>query len=165
MPNANLSFELSNCDELNEYGNTELELKFTANLGMPLQALNKVASGGEMSRLALCIRRIEANQKHLNTLVFDEIDTGVSGKVADTIGKMFRQISSGHQIIAITHLPQVAGYGDAHFMVGKTEKDGSTISTLSQLNANERVEELAKMLSGNESTLIAKKNAKELLKI
>ena len=165
MPNAQIEFEMSELSDLNEFGNTDLSIKFTANLGMPLQALNKVASGGELSRLALSIRSIEAKYKQLNTLVFDEIDTGVSGKVADTIGQVFRQISSGHQIIAITHLPQVAGYGDAHFMVCKKEESNTTISYLKELNPNERVEELAKMLSGNEATEIAKRNAQELLKI
>jgi DNA repair protein RecN (Recombination protein N) len=165
MPNAQIEFDLQESNELNEFGCSDLFLKFTANLGMPLQSLNKVASGGELSRLALSIRSIEAKHKQLNTLVFDEIDTGVSGKVADTIGQVFRQISSGHQIIAITHLPQVAGYGDAHFMVCKKEEANTTVSYLKELNPNERVEELAKMLSGNEATEIAKQNALELLKV
>ena len=165
MPNAQIEFDLHETEELNEFGCSELVLKFTANLGMPLQSLNKVASGGELSRLALSIRSIEAKHKHLNTLVFDEIDTGVSGKVADTIGQVFRQISSNHQVIAITHLPQVAGYGDKHFMVCKKEEANTTVSYLKELNPNERVEELAKMLSGNEATEIAKQNALELLKV
>ena len=165
MPNAQIEFELHETEELNEFGCSELALKFTANLGMPLQPLNKVASGGELSRLALSIRSIEAKHKHLNTLVFDEIDTGLSGKVADTIGQVFRQISSKHQVIAITHLPQVAGYGDKHFMVCKKEEANTTVSYLKELNPNERVEELAKMLSGNEATDIAKQNALELLKV
>lgn len=164
MPNASLGFELQELDVLNNHGISDLQIRFSANLGMPLQALNKVASGGELSRLALCIRSIEAKHKHLNTLVFDEIDTGVSGRVADTIGNLFRQISSAHQVIAITHLPQVAGYGAAHFMVCKKEENNTTMSYIKRLDQKERVEELAKMLSGNESTEIAKKNAKELLK-
>ena len=165
MPNAQIEFDMHELPDLNEFGCTELALKFTANLGMPLQALNKVASGGELSRLALSIRNIEAKHKQLNTLVFDEIDTGVSGKVADTIGQVFRQISAAHQIIAITHLPQVAGYGDAHFMVCKKEEANTTVSYLKELNPTERVDELAKMLSGNEATEIAKQNALELLKV
>lgn len=164
MPHARVEFDLTETNKLNEYGTTELHLKFTANLGMPPQLLGKVASGGELSRLALCIRSQEASQKHLNTLVFDEIDTGVSGKVADTIGKIFRDISASHQVIAITHLPQVAGYGDAHFMVCKREEGHTTVSYLKRLDKQERIEEIAKMLSGNESTEIAKKNALELIK-
>jgi DNA repair protein RecN (Recombination protein N) len=165
MPNAKIEFELSDSGKYDEYGATELQLKFTANLGMPLQALNKVASGGELSRLALCIRSIEATSTNLGTLIFDEIDTGVSGKVAATIGKMMKQLSAHHQVIAITHLPQVAGYGEEHFMVCKKEENNSTVSYLRHLNKEERVEELAKMLSGNHTSESAKKNAQELLKV
>jgi len=165
MPNAKIEFELQHTDKFDVYGSTDLQLRFTANLGMPLQALNKVASGGELSRLALCIRTIEASNANLNTLIFDEIDTGVSGKVAATIGKMLKQVSSHHQVIAITHLPQVAGYGEEHFMVCKKEENNSTVSYLKHLDKSERVEELAKMLSGNHTSEIAKKNAMELLKV
>ncbi len=165
MPNAKIEFDLQTKPNFDEYGYSELIIKFNANLGLTPQPLNKVASGGELSRLALCIRSIEASNKQLNTLIFDEIDTGVSGKVADTIGKMFKQISGHHQLIAITHLPQVAGYGEQHFMVCKKEESNSTVSYIKQLNPSERVEELAKMLSGDQATEIAKKNAKELLKV
>lgn len=164
MQHADIRFKLEHAEELNEFGSSSLQLLFTANLGMPLQALNKVASGGELSRLALCIRSVEASGKSLSTLVFDEIDTGVSGRVADTIGNMFRKISNGHQVIAVTHLPQVAGYGNAHFYIGKREEEGQTSTYVKKLNPSERVEELAKMLSGNQSTDIAKKNAKQLIK-
>jgi DNA repair protein RecN (Recombination protein N) len=165
MPNAKIEFDLQPMEKFDDYGSSDLQLRFTANLGMPLQALNKVASGGELSRLALCIRSIEAANAGLGTLIFDEIDTGVSGKVAATIGKMLKQVATHHQVIAITHLPQVAGYGEEHFMVCKKEEDNTTISYLKHLNKNERVEELAKMLSGNHTSEIAKKNAMELLKV
>jgi DNA repair protein RecN (Recombination protein N) len=165
MPNAKIVFELSPSEKYDEFGATELQVKFTANLGMQLQSLNKVASGGELSRLALCIRSIEASNARLSTLIFDEIDTGVSGKVAATIGKMLKEVSSHHQVIAVTHLPQVAGYGEEHFMVCKKEEDNTTVSYLRHLDKAERVEELAKMLSGNETSEIAKKNARELLKV
>lgn len=164
MPHAVIEFDLNEKDNFDEFGATDLSLKFTANLGMSPQPLNKIASGGELSRLALCIRCIEADNKSLNTLIFDEIDTGVSGKVADTIGKMFKQISKNHQVIAITHLPQVAGYGDEHFMVCKKNEDNRTVSYLKHLNQNERIDELANMLSGDTATDTARKNAKELLK-
>ena len=165
MPHAKIQFNLQLTDHMNEWGMDALDVCFTANLGMPLQSLAKVASGGELSRLALSIRYIEAAHHQLNTLVFDEIDTGVSGKVADTIGQVFKQIALSHQVFAITHLPQVAGYGDAHFYVGKTEINNRTESTIQMLNHKQRIEELAKMLSGNQATDIAKKNAKELLKV
>lgn len=165
MPHAIIEFAMELKEELDDYGRTALNCLFSANPGIAPQSLNKVASGGELSRLALSIRVIEAGNRRLNTLIFDEIDTGVSGKVADTIGKMFKQIAGSHQVLAITHLPQVAGYGDKHFFVGKLVKNNTTVSYMKDLNKEERVEELAKMLSGDEATDIAKKNAKELLKV
>lgn len=165
MPHAKIVFQLDLKNELDEYGATGLNVLFSANPGISPQALQKVASGGELSRLALSIRVIEAGNKQLNTLIFDEIDTGVSGKVADTIGKMFEKIAQNHQVLAITHLPQVAGYGEKHFFVGKVVKGNTTVSYIKDLSKEERVEELAKMLSGNEATDIAKKNAQELLKV
>lgn len=164
MPKAVIKFELKPKEDFDEYGRSDLEILFTANTGMPLQPLNKVASGGELSRLALCFRSIEAENSDLSTLVFDEIDTGVSGKVADTIGSLFNKLSERHQVIAITHLPQVASYGDSHFLIGKREEGQQTVSYLRKLDKKERVDELAKMLSGNVATEIAKKNAIELLK-
>lgn len=165
MPNATVLFDLSETEHLDEYGMTELKLLFTANLGVAPQLLSKVASGGELGRLALCIRSIEAANANLSVLIFDEIDTGVSGKVASTMGRMFKQIAGHHQVIAITHLPQVAAYGDEHFMVSKREENNRTISYVRHLDRDERVEELAKMLSGNKATEHARKNAMELLKV
>ncbi len=164
MPKADIKFEVTEKSTIDEFGKTDLTILFSANVGMQLQLLSKVASGGELSRLALCFRSIEAENSDLSTLIFDEIDTGVSGKVADTIGSLFEKLSFKHQVIAITHLPQVASYGDSHFMIGKKEENNKTISYLKRLDREERVDELAKMLSGNVATEIAKKNAMELLK-
>ncbi len=165
MPNAKIEFQLSQRDTFNPYGKSNLNILFSANLGMPLQPLNKVASGGELSRLSLCFRSIEAEIDQLGTLIFDEIDTGVSGKVASTIGEMFKHLSQQHQVIAITHLPQVAGYGNAHYKLYKTEEGQKTLSHLKELNHQERIDELAAMLSGSKATENAKKNALELLKV
>lgn len=164
MPKADIRFELTAKDEPDEFGTSDLNILFTANPGMPLQTLSKVASGGELSRLALCFRSIEAKRSDMATMIFDEIDTGVSGKVADTIGALYEKLAADHQLIAITHLPQVAGYGHTHFMIGKQEENGITNSYLRKLNPDERVHELAKMLSGNEATDVARQNALELLK-
>ncbi|MES2618893.1 MAG: DNA repair protein RecN [Bacteroidota bacterium] len=164
MPKADIKFDLNEKQNFDDFGTSELNILFTANVGMPLQSMSKVASGGELSRLALCFRSLEAEQSEIGTLVFDEIDTGVSGKVADTIGAMYEQLAQRHQVIAITHLPQVAGYGSTHFMIGKREEDNKTVSYLQLLSASDRVNELAKMLSGNEATEVAKQNAMELLK-
>jgi len=165
MTNAKIEFKLERKETFNVYGKSNLSILFSANLGMPLQSLNKVASGGELSRLALCFRSIEAEMGQLGTLIFDEIDTGVSGKVASTIGEMFKNLSKQHQVIAITHLPQVAGYGKAHFMLYKKDEALKTITYLKELSKEERVEELAAMLSGNKATENAKRNALELLKV
>ena len=165
MPKAKIEFKLEQRNTFNQYGKSNLNIMFSANLGMPLQPLNKVASGGELSRLSLCFRSIEAEIDQLGTLIFDEIDTGVSGKVASTIGEMYKQLSKQHQVIAITHLPQVAGYGDAHFMLYKKEEGLKTLTNLKELNKEERIDELAAMLSGSKATENAKKNALELLKV
>ncbi len=163
MPKAVVEFEMNQKTDFDELGNTELNMKFSANAGISPQLLGKVASGGELSRLALSIRTIEAQSNRLGTLIFDEIDTGVSGKVAANIGKMFKVISKQHQTIAITHLPQVAACGNQHYFVSKKEINGSTETHLKTLNNEERINEIANMLSGDSTSEIAKQNAKELL--
>lgn len=165
MPKSKFKYLISKNEQLTKQGNTQIEMLFSANEGIELQSLNKVASGGEMSRLALCLRQLESKNHQDHCLIFDEIDTGVSGKVASTIGQVFKDISNSHQIIAITHLPQVAGYADSHFSISKQAIDGITQSNIHELNKSERIEELAKMLSGEKATAIAKENAKELIKI
>jgi DNA repair protein RecN (Recombination protein N) len=164
MPKSLVEFDLELKDTYDEFGLTQLTLKFSANAGISPQVIGKVASGGELSRLALCIRTIEAKSNQLSTLIFDEIDTGVSGKVAAHIGEMFQTISKNHQLIAITHLPQVAASGNSHFFVSKNEVNNQTQTQLKKLDSKERIEELANMLSGNKATDIARKNAEELLK-
>ncbi len=164
MPKSKFKYQISKNDQLNKQGITQIEVLFSANEGIEMQNLNKVASGGEISRLALCLRQLESKNHHDHCLIFDEIDTGVSGKVASTIGQVFKDISNTHQIIAITHLPQVAGYADSHFSISKQAINGITQSNIQELNKNERIDELAKMLSGEKATDIAKENAKELIK-
>lgn len=164
IPKSKFKYQISKSEQLNKNGITQLEMLFSANEGIEMQALNKVASGGEISRLALCLRQLESKNHKDHCLIFDEIDTGVSGKVASTIGNVFKDISKSHQIIAITHLPQVAGYADSHFSISKQAINGITQSQIIELNDSERIEELAKMLSGEKATAIAKENAKELIK-
>jgi DNA repair protein RecN (Recombination protein N) len=164
MPKSVVMFEINETETFNEFGNSHLVIKFSANVGIAPQALDKVASGGELSRLALAIRNIEAKSNQLGTLIFDEIDTGVSGKVAANIGSMFKSIAMHHQLIAITHLPQVAASGQYHYFVSKSEHDNKTYTQIHQLNNVERIEQLANMLSGNAISESAMQNAKELLK-
>jgi DNA repair protein RecN (Recombination protein N) len=164
MPHSNLSIELDSSDVPNQYGLDNIQLLFSANKGGDLQELSKVASGGELSRLMLCIKSITSEHIALPSIVFDEIDTGVSGEVADKMGTIMRKMGQKMQVISITHLPQIAGKGHDHFYVYKDERAGLTKSNIKKLNENERVDELAKMLSGAEMTNAAVENARELLK-
>ena len=164
MPHSNLSIELDSSDVPSQYGLDNIQLLFSANKGGDLQELSKVASGGELSRLMLCIKSITSEHIALPSIVFDEIDTGVSGEVADKMGTIMRKMGQKMQVISITHLPQIAGKGHDHFYVYKDERAGLTKSSIKKLNENERVDELAKMLSGAEMTNAAVENARELLK-
>ena len=125
--------------------------------------INKIASGGELSRLMLCIKYLLAYKYKLPTLIFDEIDSGVSGEIAHKMGKLMKQMSQNIQVISITHLPQVAAKGNDHLLVTKDNTALSTETRLTRLNKDERIQELAKMLSGSEITQIAVRNAEELL--
>ena len=125
--------------------------------------LSKSASGGEMSRIMLCIKEMTARYTHMPTMIFDEIDTGVSGSVAHKIGRMICRMGENMQVFAITHLPQVAAKGDAHYIVRKIEKDGRSTSGITLLDQDERVQEIARLLSGESITAEALANAKSLL--
>lgn len=126
--------------------------------------LAQTASGGEMARLTLCIKAITANKLKLPTVIFDEIDTGVSGDIADRMGTMMADIASGMQVFAITHLPQVAVKGKSHFLVYKLDEGERTVSNVKLLSASEREREIARMLSGKEINDAALSNARALLK-
>ena len=125
--------------------------------------MNKVASGGELSRLMLSIKSLIARHTALPTIIFDEIDTGISGEVALKVGNVMEAISENMQVIAITHLPQIASKGNAHYRVFKDERTGRTMTGISRLEQQERVLEVAKMLSGENPGEFALQNAKELL--
>ncbi len=144
-------------------GMEKVQFLFSANKGMDFKELSKVASGGEMSRLMLCIKSLMAGLTAMPTIIFDEIDTGISGETAAKVGAIMKEMARKHQVIAITHLPQMASKGDAHFLVYKETKKGTTRSFLRPLNDNERVQEIARMLSGEELTAAALENARELL--
>jgi DNA repair protein RecN (Recombination protein N) len=123
----------------------------------------KCASGGELSRIMLCLKAMMARYTNMPTMIFDEIDTGVSGSVADRMGRMICSMGEDMQVFAITHLPQVAANGNAHFLVRKEEKDGRTVSTISRIEGEDRVMEIARMLSGTTITPEAVQNARSLL--
>lgn len=144
-------------------GNDEIRFLFAANLGGTPTDISKVASGGEMSRVMLSIKSLLSKSKHLPTIIFDEIDTGVSGDVADKMGCIMNQMSENMQVIAITHLPQVAAKGGRHYQVYKEDTADATISHIRMLTEEERITEIAKMLSGSHVSEAAIQNAKELI--
>ena len=165
MVNADFKFNFIPSDSLLPYGGDHLELLLAANKGLPFGLLKKVASGGELSRIMLAINAVIVKYSKLPTLIFDEIDTGVSGEVADKMGEIMKRISSSIQVFSITHLPQVAAQGDVHYKVIKESDEITTTSTLVKLIKEDRIKEIAQMLSGENITESALKHAKELLKV
>ena len=127
--------------------------------------MGKIASGGELSRLMLSIKASISSLTALPCIIFDEIDTGVSGEIADKVGEIMKKMSTQMQVICITHLPQIASKADVHYLAFKYSGDGSTSSDIKHLSEGERIDEIAKMLSGTETTQAAVVNAKELLNV
>jgi DNA repair protein RecN (Recombination protein N) len=144
-------------------GIDSISLSFSSNKGSTYQALNKIASGGELSRLMLCIKTVIADLADLPTFIFDEIDTGISGETARQVGDVMKQLAQRHQVISITHLPQIAAKAHQHYFVYKESDSKSTSSNIRLLKEEERIEEIAKMLSGAKPTDSARANAKELV--
>jgi DNA repair protein RecN (Recombination protein N) len=163
MPNAEFKFEFNLSANYLSNGTDEIQLLFSANKGTSYGLLKKVASGGEMSRIMLAIKAVLARYSHLPTIIFDEIDTGVSGEVADKMGEIMSDMSNYMQVFSITHLPQIAAKGKHHYKVFKESDEDTTTSKLVELNAETRVREIAQMLSGKDITDSALRHAKELL--
>lgn len=163
MPNVRFKIELIPSETYFQNGKDELQFLFAANKGSDFGLLKKVASGGEMSRIMLAVKAILAQYSKLPTLIFDEIDTGVSGEIAIRMGEIMKEMSLKMQIFAITHLPQIAAKGDSHFKVFKSIIDDATQSELKLLSQDERVTEIAQMLSGAKISDSALNHAKELL--
>ena len=163
MPFAQFKIEMQETEQFSLNGNTTILFKFSANKGTEMQELSKVASGGELSRLMLAIKYITAQSSQVCTLIFDEIDAGVSGEIASLMGDMMRNISKSTQLIAISHLPQIASKARAHLKVMKSVVKEETISTIIELDKEGRVEEIAKLLSGKTLTQSAIDNAVDLL--
>ncbi|WP_353120742.1 DNA repair protein RecN [Myroides odoratus] len=163
MPHATFQFDFKTVDQYLINGKDQMQLQFSANKGMDYGLLKKVASGGELSRIMLAIKAILARYSNLPTIIFDEIDTGVSGEVADKMGVIMKDMSTLMQVFAITHLPQIAAKGHQHYKVFKASEGESTTSKLIQLDLEHRVEEIAQMLSGKDITASALQHAKELL--
>lgn len=165
MPNAVLQVMNDTLPEgkFDENGNSQIKFLFSANKGQAPLPMNKVASGGELSRLMLSIKSLIATHTALPTLIFDEIDTGISGEVALKVGQIMEKLSKNMQVIAITHLPQIASKGETHFRVYKNELDENTRTNINELNQEERIIEIAKMLSGDNPGESAMQNARDLI--
>lgn len=164
MPNARLQVSHQLKNDFSEEGQDDIVFLFSANKSGTPAGLDKVASGGEMSRLMLCIKALISSAKGLPTLLLDEIDTGVSGEIADKMGIIMAEMATHIQVISITHLPQIAGRGKNHYKVFKTDNGGQTVSKIELLNNDQRITEIAKMLSGSELSDAALTNARELLR-
>jgi DNA repair protein RecN (Recombination protein N) len=163
MQNARFKIDLSSVDQFLTNGKEQIDFLFSANLGSDFKPIKKVASGGEMSRIMLSIKAILSQFKQLPSIVFDEIDTGVSGAVSNEIANIMAHMSGNMQVFTITHLPQVAAKGKQHFLVYKEVRGNTTMTKLKELNQDERIKELAQMLSGEELTRTALDHAKQLL--
>jgi DNA repair protein RecN (Recombination protein N) len=163
MPNARIQIEQNQSIELNKDGQDNISLLFSANSGQPPAPVGKVASGGELSRLMLAIKSIMAKHTALPTLIFDEIDTGISGETAGRVGNVIGELEKNMQVICITHLPQIAAKGQAHYFVYKNEAADRTTTGIRKLGVSERVNAIAEMLSGKDPGASAIKNAEELL--
>lgn len=162
IPNATLAWENLQ-REMRTSGIDKIQLLFSANKGLSPKPFKQVASGGELSRLMLSIKHLLAQKRALPTLILDEIDTGVSGEIAIKIGQMLTQMSQGHQLIAITHLPQIAAAGIAHWYVYKDHAGEKTVSSLRELKGEERVDEIAKMIGGQQGYVELKDNVRKLI--
>lgn len=163
MPNARFNFEITTSDSYLISGKDVIQLLFSANRGTDFGLLKKVASGGEMSRIMLAVKSILANYSKLPTIIFDEIDTGVSGEIAHKMGDIMKGMSNQMQVFAITHLPQIAAKGHQHYKVFKSIQGDNTISELQLLSNEERITEIAEMLSGKNISQSALTHAKALL--
>ena len=149
-------------DGLNEFGMDRVRFLMSANLGEDLKPINRIASGGELSRIMLALKNVLAETDCVTTMVFDEVDTGVSGRAATKVAQKLSQVARGRQVLCVTHLPQIAAMGDVHFSVEKGERDGRPYTRVEQLDRPRRREELAR-LSGGASTAILLEGAEELL--
>ena len=168
LEKASFEVRVEASEDWGPHGRDRVAFLFSANPGQPVRPLAQVASGGELSRVALalktCLLKTAGAGGYRRALVFDEIDTGVGGSVAAAIGRRLKQLAAGSQLLCVTHLPQIAGFADAHFQVAKSEVGGRAAATVTELAEPRRVEELARMLSGDQVTDAALENARELLR-
>jgi DNA repair protein RecN (Recombination protein N) len=149
---------------LNERGRDQVEFYFSSNPGEPVKPLAKIASGGELSRLMLALKSLVMTPGVVSTLLFDEVDSGVGGRVAEIVGKKLKQVASRNQVISVTHLPQIAAMADCHYVVQKEVEKGRTFTRVQKLSEKDRIGEVARMLGGVKITEQTRKHAEELVR-
>lgn len=164
MRGARFHIELIPC-EAQAYGLEQVQFQVAANQGSPLRPLDKVASGGELARISLALQVTASQYTQIPTLIFDEVDSGIGGGVAETVGRALRTLGRQHQVLAVTHLPQVAACGAQHWQVSKHSDGGQTVSTIRELEGSARVEEIARMLGGETLTETTRRHAAEMLEM
>ena len=164
MRGARFHIELIPC-EAQAYGLEQVQFQVAANQGSPLRPLNKVASGGELARISLALQVTASQYTQIPTLIFDEVDSGIGGGVAETVGRALRTLGRQHQVLAVTHLPQVAACGAQHWQVSKHSDGGQTVSTIRELEGSARIEEIARMLGGETLTDTTRRHAAEMLEM
>jgi DNA repair protein RecN (Recombination protein N) len=150
-------------EQWSERGLEQAEFYISPNPGEDLKPLARIASGGELSRIMLALKTLGSTDAPGKTLIFDEVDTGVGGKVADVVGRRLQDLSRRFQVLCITHLPQIAAHGAAHLCISKSVKQGRTITSVERLTADSRQEELARMIGGSEVSAVVRASAKEML--
>lgn len=165
LEKSTMEIQVKLCENYNERGFDEVSFLISTNTGEPVKPIEKVLSGGELSRIMLAFKCVFADKDGISTLIFDEIDTGVSGAVAQRIGEKMYQVSLNHQVLCITHLPQIAILSDHHYFVSKSIKDNKTFTNIKILNKDEKIHQVATMLGGNEVTKATYENVKEMLKL
>ncbi|AFS78400.1 DNA repair protein RecN [Gottschalkia acidurici 9a] len=165
MENTIFKVNIRELEYFSESGKDNVEFFISTNIGQQLKPLSKVASGGEMSRIILSFKNILAELDNINSLIFDEIDTGISGRTAQTVGEKIAQISKSHQVICITHLPQIAVMADTHFLINKELIENKTLTKIKKLNEEEQIDEICRLIGGVSVTEITKKHAKEMIKL
>ena len=166
MPNTNLIVEVksgSTFNQLTSNGFDEVNFFLQTHKDAPLVSIAKGASGGELSRVALAIEVVIAMNEEIGTYIFDEVDAGVGGKAAIEVGRRLKALSKVAQVVVVTHLPQVAAWGDTHFVVSKDESGSVSLSQIRKIEDDERIEEIARMLAGHEDSISARKHAEELI--
>ena len=165
LEKAIINIDVNLSEEANSRGYDDVQFLISANPGEPLKPLEKVLSGGELSRIMLALKCVFVDKDKIPTLIFDEIDTGISGAIGKRVGEKMYQVSVKHQVLCITHLPQIAALSDNHYFVSKKVENGKTFTQIRMLNEEDKVCEIAKMIGGDNLSDVAIDNSREMVKL